>query len=420
MNEEKQMLSTIFEGAVLTSEQASRRKILRNALLLTGTTLTSTFSRVAVSSQMETKSIVQPTVIFAYVGSRTTKERNARGDGINVYQMDPATGNWKHIQLVDNLVNPSFLTFDRNQRFLYSVHGDQGEVSAFAVDKATGILTFLNRQSTGGRNPVHLTVDPRNRFLIVANYASGNLSSLSINADGSLEPISHLLNLPGEPGPHKVQQKSSHPHHVPFDLAGKFIVVPDKGLDKVFSIRLDQHSGRLTLDDRSPVSAREGAGTRHIAFHPSQQYTYVTNELDSTITTYRYDADSGNLQPLQIVPTLPTTYTGNNTAAGIAVSLSGNFVYSSNRGHDSIVVYAVDKATHTLSPINWNSSLGIGPRFFALSPHDDFLYAANENSDTITSFAIDKDTGKMQHTGQVIRAGSPVCIVFSTGQKSLI
>lgn len=418
MNLKKRNHFNQYEKLALTLERASRRSLLKNALLLTGATLATSFSHVAAAAKSQTRTIMPSKTIFAYVGSRTTKERNAHGEGINVYRMDPATGNWKHIQLVANLINPSFLTFDRHQRFLYSVHGDQGEVSAFTIDASSGMLTFLNQQSTGGKNPVHLTVDPGNRFLVVANYATGNVASLPINTDGSLESLAYLLNLPGQPGPHKTQQESSHPHHVPFDLDGKFILVPDKGLDKVFSLRLDRHSGELSFASHPPVSAREGAGTRHIAFHPSGEYAYVTNELDSTITTYRYDKKPGELTALQIVSTLPTSFTGNNTAAGIAVSLSGKFVYSSNRGHDSIVVYAIDKNSHTLTPLSWHASLGKGPRFFSLSPSDDFLYAANENTDTITTFAVDKKTGQLQHTGQVIRTGTPVCIVFSDAQSA--
>src|SRR3954469_20210287 len=176
----------------------------------------------------------EPGTVFAYVGCRTTKEGNARGEGIKVYRVDPAAGTWTHVQLLKDLVNPSFLTFDAKQRFLYSVHGDSGEVSAFGIDGATGEISFLNQRSTGGKNPVHLTVDPTNRYLLVANYATGSLATLPIGGDGKLGELINLAELPGTPGPHKVEQASSHPHNIPYDADRGFLIVPDKGLDRVF------------------------------------------------------------------------------------------------------------------------------------------------------------------------------------------
>ena len=357
--------------------------------------------------------LAKPGPMWVYVGSRTTKERNSRGEGINVYRMDPESGNWTHVQLVKDLVNPSFLAFDRQQRFLYSVHGDSSEVNAFRIDKQTGQLTRLNEQSTQGKNPVHLVVDPTNRFLIVGNYATGTLATLPINTDGSLGPVADLAKMSGEPGPHKTQQMSSHPHHVPLDRSGRFIVVPDKGLDKVFVYRLDAASGKLLANDPPSVKARSGVAPRHIDFHPGMPYAYVINELESTITTYRFDGERGELKPLQVVSTLPSTFTGDNTGAEIFVAPSGKFVFGSNRGHDSIVTLAIDQANGMLTPVAWESSQGAGPRFFALDPAGTFLYAANENSHTIVTFRVDQTTGKLTPTGHVVKTGSPVCIVFT-------
>jgi 6-phosphogluconolactonase len=349
--------------------------------------------------------------MFVYVGSRTTQERSGRGEGISVYDMDSASGNWTHVHLVTDLVNPSFLTFDRQQRFLYTVHGDFSEASAFKLDQQTGHLTFLNQQSTAGANPVHLIVDPTNRFLIVANYATGTLAVLPINPDGSLGSVSKLAKLPGNAGPHKIEQVSSHPHQVSFDRTGRFIVVPDKGLDRVFVFRLD--GGKLVPNEPPWVDAREASAPRHIGFHPGKPYAYVINELDSTVTTYRYNAERGELKPCQIVSTLPPTFTGNSRASEIAVA--ERFVYGSNRGHDSIAIFLIDQATGMLSSAGWESTQGKTPRFFALDSSGKFLYAANENSDTIVTFRIDQATGKLAPTGQVVKTGSPVCIVFAGG-----
>jgi 6-phosphogluconolactonase (cycloisomerase 2 family) len=366
----------------------------------------------------------EPAPLFAYVGCRTTKERGARGEGINVYRVDTISGKWTHVQLVKDLVNPSFLAFDRKHNFLYSVHGDFSEVSAFLVDKPTGTLSFLNRQSTLGKNPVHLAVDPTNRFLIVGNYETGTIAVLPINKDGSLKPPCNLAAVPSAAEPNKVylpRQGTSHPHHVPFDRSGNYIVVPDLGLDKVFVFRLDASSGKLVPNDHPFVNSRNGAGPRHIDFHPFNPYAYVVNELDSTVTAYRFDASQGKLNALQVISCLPAAFTDSKDfargfgAAEIVVAPSGKFLYVSNRGDSSIAVFSIDEAAGTLSPAAWASSNGEGPRFIGLDPYGIFLCAANERSDTIVVFRIDTITGKLKSTGDVIHTGSPVCIIFSCG-----
>ena len=353
-----------------------------------------------------------PPPLFVYVGCYTSKERKGKGEGISVYRMDPLSGGWTDVQLVKGIVNPSFLALDREKRFLYSAHGDGEQATAFAIDKGTGHLTLLNQQSTGGKNGVSLAVDATNRFLVLGNYSSGTVAVLPINANGALAPLSHLAALPGEPGPHRVEQASSHPHDVRFDRGDRFVVVPDKALDKVFVYRLDTASGTLVPNDPPAVKTRPGAGPRHVDFHPSQPYAYVINELDSTITTYRLDTERGDLKPLQVISTLPPDFTGNNTTSEIAVAPSGRFVYGSNRGHHSIAIFAVNPTSGVLTPVGWEPSRGLTPRFFALDPTGTFLYAANQDSDTIVTFRVDQPTGKLLTTGQVIKTGSPSSIVF--------
>jgi 6-phosphogluconolactonase (cycloisomerase 2 family) len=363
------------------------------------------------------KSIERTKPIFAYVGSRTTKERNARGEGINVYRVDPMTGAWTHVQLLKTpQENASFLTFDRSGNYLYSVHGDFSEVSSYKIDKQTGKLTLLNMESTKGKNPGSLVVDPSNKVLAVANYAAGSLVLLPIRADGSLGPIMDMAQLPGKPGPHKTQQGSSHPHQTLYDPAEKFVLVPDKGLDKIFTFSIDVDKGKLIPGNPPAVTAREGAGTRHITFQTKKPFAYVANELDSSITTYSYSSQNGELKPLQIIPSIPETFTGDNTASEIMIAPSGNFVYVSNRGHDSIGIFSIDRLKGTLTPLGWVSSQGKGPRFFTFDPTGKYLHVANENSDTIVTFKINSKTGKLMATGQVIKTGSPVCIVFTAGE----
>ncbi|MBE7199509.1 MAG: lactonase family protein [Parafilimonas terrae] len=350
--------------------------------------------------------------VFAYVGCRTTKERNARGEGIRVFKVDPASGAWTPVQLLSGLVNPSFLAFDRGYRHLYAVHGDMSEVSAFRIDPGSGELTLLNTQSTRGRNPVHLVTDPSDRFLIVANYATGTLAVLPRRADGGLDPVVHTLALPGTPGPNRFEQTSSHPHEVAFDRANRFLIVPDKGLDRVFSLRFDADDGAF-VGEPTLVQVRPGAGPRHAVQHPSAPFFYVAHELDSSVGAYRYDVGTGTLTPFQILPSIPDTVTGANTAAEIAITPSGRFVYVSDRGGDGIRGFAVDGADGRLTPIGWTLSGGKGPRFFAIAPGGRHLYAANETSDTIIPFVIDAETGRLDRAGDPIETGSPVCIVFS-------
>ena len=350
--------------------------------------------------------------MFVYVGCYTTKQRNARGEGINVYRMDRASGAWTHLQLVRDLVNPSWLTLDGQQRFLYSAHGDGEVATAFAIDKSTGQLKMLNQQATGGKNGVRIAVDSTNKYLVCANYSSGTVAVLPINPDGSLGPLSDLVTLTGNPGPHRTEQASPHPHDVPFDRSGRFVVVPDKGLDKVFVYKLDAARGKLVASDAPFATSRPGAGPRHADFHPSKPYAYVINELDSTITTYRFDSSSGELKPLQVITTLPPSFTGNSTTSEIAVAPSGRFVYGSNRGHDSIAIFAVDAASGTLTPVDWEPTQGKTPRFFGFDPSGAFLYAANQDSDTIVCFRVDRASGKLSSTGSVVKTGSPSSIVF--------
>src|SRR5215469_11662092 len=221
-------------------------------------------------------------VMFAYVGSFTTAQRKARGDGIHVYRVDAATGLWTHVQHIGDLTNPSFLALSPDQRFLYSVHGDGDYATAFMLNGETGQAKLLNRGVTGGKNGVRQAVDPTSKFLIVANYSSGSVAVLPIAPDGSLKDQHQLVALPGEPGPHRVEQESSHPHDIVFDPSGRFVLVPDKGLDRVFVFRFDPANGRLSPATPGSVATRPGAGPRHLSLRPKRPIVWVLNELDSS------------------------------------------------------------------------------------------------------------------------------------------
>ena len=352
--------------------------------------------------------------MFAYVGSYTTTERNGRGSGINVYRVDRRSGRFRHVQNVAGLENPSFLAVNAAGTHLYSVHGDRTEATAFRIDLGTGRLTLLNRQSTGGCNPVHLAFDGSGRCLAIANYTTDSVCVLPVLADGSLGSYSTLTAVKGELGPHKTQQRGMYPHDIPVDPQGRFFYVPCKGGDCVIAYRLDAR--RRVLVEASRVTARPNAGPRHIAFHPTRPLAYVINELDSTITTYRRDRGSGRLTPLHVVRSTPADFTGYSTGAEIAVDRAGRTVYVTNRGHDSVGVFAIDPADGTVSPKQWAPTKGSTPRFFTIDPSGRFLYVANQDGHTIIGYRVGRD-GKLTPTPIRVRVGSPACIVFSGGES---
>src|SRR6516162_1220829 len=405
-----------MDKVATTADQRMNRRIVLKA----GAALAAAGPAVLRAGQAEAQPRANgETALIAYVGAFTMPERKGHGGGISVFRVDRASGAWSREQVLE-IVNPSFLALDRTQRFLYSVHADLDEVSAYAIDKQNGHITALNRQSCGGKNPVHLSIDPTGHWIVTANYSAGTVGVVGIEKDGTLGSRSDLVNLPGEPGPDREQQASSHPHDAVFDPSGRFIAVPDKGLDRVFVFRLDAASGKLTPNDPPFVTTRAGAGPRHIAFHPKVPLAYVINELGSSVTTYRFDPQRGSLQPIQIVPSIPPSYTGNNTGAEIAVAPSGQVVYASNRGHDSIAILAVDRRDGTLTPVSWAPTHAKSPRFFAVDPAAKILYAANadegfsdqQNTDTIVPFRISQANGMLTPAGQVIKTNSPCTIAF--------
>ena len=351
--------------------------------------------------------------MFAYVGCFTTAHRKARGKGISVYRIDTSSGAWSLIEVFETIPNPGYVALDSKHRFLYASHGDGAEVSAYAIDQPSGKLKYLNRQPSSGDNGPHLIVDPSDQYVVVAN--GPGIAVLPINDDGSLAPSTDAVVPPGVEGPYKREQGlGAHPHQVVFDPAGRFLLSPDKGVDATHLYRLDAASGKLVPNDPPCVKSRYGAGPRHLAFHPVRPFAYLINELDSTVTTYQWDALRGALTPLHIIPTTPPTFTGDNTGAEIAVAPSGNYVYVSNRGHNSIATFAVDANDATLAPVGWESTQGQKPRFFTLDPAGKNLYVANEDSDTLVAFKLDAASGKPVPTGLIIPTGSPSCLAFSS------
>ena len=364
---------------------------------------------VAATRGVASQSRAAPT--FMYIGSFTGEGRG-KGEGLSVYARKSASDPWALVQVMSEVADPSFLAIEKQGRFLYSSQGGGTVASAYQIDQTSGRVKLLNQQATGGTNGAACAIDGTGRFFAVANYATGMLALLPINPDGSLGPLSDVATMTGEPGPHRTQQTSSHPHHCPFDRTGRFVLVPDKGLDRTFLYRLDAERGKWVAGNPPSAASRPGAAPRHVDFHPSAPYAYVINELDSTMTAFHFEPEKGTFKPIQTQSTLPSTYTGNNSTAEVWVAPSGRFVYGSNRGHDSIVIFGVDTATGMLTPIGWEPTQGRTPRYFTLDPSATHLYAANQNSDTVVIFRVDQQTGKLTATKEVIKVVSPSTIVF--------
>ena len=357
-------------------------------------------SRRSAMSESKTRSV-------AYVGCRTTRERGASGRGLSVFDVH-ADGRWTQLQLLD-MVNPSFLSFDRDGDFLYAVHGDMTNVTSLRRE-ADGRLVPLGTVGTGGANPAHLAPDPTNRFMLIANYATGTVSALPRGIDGSLAAPAAILALPGKPGPDPVQQRSSHPHQVVWDPAGRFVVVPDKGTDQIFVLRFDPDDARFEICGR--FATRPGSGPRHIAFHPTRPYAFVAYELSSEVGIYGYDARAGKLDLRSVHRTIPADAASGNTAAEILVTADGGEVLVTNRGHDSIFRAGFVAGRETLEGPSWTPCGGRGPRFASFGLRPDQLLVANELSNNICTFDLSLTRRPVLAPVSGFSTGSPVCIVM--------
>lgn len=351
---------------------------------------------------------------LVYFGTYT----GPKSQGIYVSRFDSRTGQLSAPELAAETRNPSFLAVHPNRRQLYAVGeiGDfagkrTGAVSAFTIEPRTGALKPLNQQSSGGQGPCHLSLDAKGKFLLVANYGGGSVASLPVRPDGSLaEAVSVIQHAGASVNPRR--QAGPHAHFIAMDPANRFALTCDLGLDKVLVYRLDTKSGALIPNDPSFAVVAPGAGPRQLAFSRNAKFVFVLNELSSSLTVFAYAARRGTLTELQTLSTLPGDFSGNNSCAEVEVHPSGKFIYASNRGHDSIAVFAVEKATGRLTLVEHQPTQGKTPRHFAIDPTGRWLLAENQGSNNVVVFDIDSKTGKLKSTGQVLEVGSPVCAVF--------
>jgi 6-phosphogluconolactonase (cycloisomerase 2 family) len=349
----------------------------------------------------------------AYVGGYTDPDRDGRGEGIYVFDQDPATGRLTQLQVIGGVRNPSFLALHPNGRFLYATNsGAASGVSSFAL-RANEVAP-LNRQPSMGTNPAHIAIDPTGRYVAIANFTGGTVAMYPLDGNGSLKGACHVVRHEGPRGPHPTRQDVPHPHQCPFDPSGRFLLVNDLGLDRTYVYALDPARGRLMANDPGFASAPSGAGPRHLAFHPDRRSVYILGEIDSTLTAHSWDEARGALTLLQTVSTLPSGFSGNNSTAQVVVHPNGRFVYASNRGHDSIAIFGLGSYGR-MTAVGHESTRGKTPRNFNLTPDGSFLYALNQDSDTIVVFRVDGDSGRLSATGDVAAAGSPSCVIFGHG-----
>lgn len=352
-----------------------------------------------------------------YVGTYTRQDSK----GIYAYRFQPATGKLTSIGLAGESENPSYLTLHPNHQFLYAVNEisnyesqSAGSVSSFSINVKTGMLTLLNKMTTRGTIPAHLVVDQTGKSLVVANYGSGSVAAFPLNADGSVGPASAFVQHTGSStGP---RQRGPHAHAVVLSPDNRFVFVPDLGLDQVLSYRLDAAKGSLAPNDPPFTKVTQGSGPRHFVFHPNGQFAYTLSEMGSLVTVFAYDRAGGTLKDLQTISTLPKDFSGTNNSAELEVHPNGRFLYASNRGHDSIAVFAIDPRAKTLTLVEHVPTQGKMPRNFAIDPTGTYLLAANQNTNNIVIFRIDQKTGRLTPTGDDLKTPSPVCLIFLRAQ----
>lgn len=353
-----------------------------------------------------------PSAYWVYFGTYTGGKSTSKG--IYVARLDARTGQLSDPELAAEATNPSFVALHPSGRFLYAVGemGGQkgGAVSAFAIDAAGGKLTPLNQASSRGSGPCHLNVDKTGRYVLAVNYGSGSTTAIAILDDGRLGESTAFIQHSGSSVNPKRQQ-GPHAHSVNLSPDNRFAVVADLGLDQLLVYRFDAAKGTLEANEPPYAKVAPGAGPRHFAFHPNGRLAYVINELASTVTAFSWDARRGALSEIQTVSTLPKDFSGENYCAEVVVHPNGRFLYGSNRGHDSIAVFSIDRQGK-LTPIEHVPTQGKFPRNFAIEPGGAYMLVANQNSNNVVVFRIDSKSGRLTATGREISIGAPVCVRY--------
>lgn len=348
---------------------------------------------------------------IVYVGTYT--ERDSKG--VYAFKFDADTGELKPIALAAEARNPSFMAIDAAGRHIYLVNEidefqgkADGSITAFAIDPSTHKLKELNAVASGGTGPAYISLDKTGQSALVANYGGGSIASIRVMPDGRLGESISIIQLRDQ-----AKARIPHPHSIVASPDDRYAIVPDLGLDQIAVYEFVAATGKLAAANPPGTPAEAQAGPRHFKFHPSGRFGYVSNELSSSITVYSYYAIRGVLTPIQTISIKPERYEGDNTAAEVAVHPSGKYVYASNRGHDSIAVFSVDRKTGKLAFVEHVSTGGKQPRHFAIDPTGKWLLVANQQSDNIRAFRIDQKSGRLKDTGKSAAVSMPVFVLFA-------
>jgi len=366
------------------------------------------------SAQTAEKSAAKKNYLV-FAGTYTTKTASK---GIYAFRYDAHSGRLTPIGVAAETPDPSWVAVHPSGKFLYAVNeaGKNSMVSAFALDAKSGKLTLLNQLPALGEDPCYLSFDKTGKFVLIANYSSGNVVVFPIAADGKLGAATANVRDQGMLGPNKERQEGPHAHWIETSAGNRYAYVSDLGLDKVLIYKFDAASGKLMNADPQQQDAFSatlppGAGPRHVAFSRKGNFMYVLGEIQSSVTVFSNDARE-KYRAIQTVSALPKSFSGRNDAAEIALHPNGKFLYTSNRGHESIALFHVDPGTGKLTAAGDFSIQGKEPRHFAIDPSGNFLLAEDQLSDKVVTFGIDLKTGALTPTGDSVEVPSPVCIAF--------
>jgi 6-phosphogluconolactonase len=373
-------------------------------------------SRVTGAQVEASSDSTSPSVYWVYVGTYTGDPGRGGSEGIYLLELDLRSGRLSAPRVAAKATNPSFLAVHPNRKLLYSVNEVDsiagrkgGGVTAFAIDQKDGTLTFLNDRSSIGSGPCHVVVDRSGKNVLAANYGSGSVVCLPVDAEGRLGPETSFIQHRGA-SVNRQRQQSPHAHSINVDAGNHYAITADLGLDRVLIYRFDAARGTLSPNEPAFAQVAAGSGPRHFAFHPNARFAYVINEMANTVIGFAYDSEKGSLTEIQTISTLPAEFKGRSYTAEVQVHPSGKFLYGSNRGHNSIAIFAIEPESGKLSAAGFALTQGKNPRNFAIDPSGAFLLVENQDSNTIVVFRIDPQTGALQPTGQSVELAKPVCI----------
>ena len=348
-----------------------------------------------------------------YVGTHS-----GRGSqGLYVFEFDRRTGQMTEIQTVSDREGPNFQALHPEGTHLYSVSGeslsedapDQGTITAYRIDQETGTLARMNEQSTEGEGPAHVSIDPRGRFAYVSNFSSGSLSVFAMKEDGRLSEAVEVVQHEGS-SINKKRQSGPHVHSIVPSPDGRFIYVSDMGTDEIMVYAVNQNTGALSPARDASAAATPGAGPRHFTLHPDGAFAYSLQQISSTVAAYRVDHTTGALTRIQRVELLPNGFEESNQAADVHISPDGTFLYASNRGHNSLAIFRIDKASGKLSLVDHEPTRGAHPRNFIMDKKGRFVFVANRDDDEVVVFERDQQTGQLRYTGERVHVPMAVCL----------